>query len=429
MVDRPSHPPSLWAETAPPPPETVRLEGTVEADAVIIGGGFTGLSSALHLLEAGRSVVVIEAFEIGSGASGRNNGQVIPTLTRPDPDELAAHFGGETGERFVALLRDAASTLFEVVRRYDIDCEAAQNGWLQPVHSPGRIKIAERRVEQWSRRGADVALIDREEMRDLLGSDRWYGGWTARTGGSINPLALARGLAKAVIGRGGRIFTQSPASSPARRGDRWVVETPEGRVTADALVMATNTYTDQVAPDLAREVVPVTSWQMATEPLSDNLRKTIVPGRQAVSDTHGDLHFFRYDAAGRLVTGGALILPQNAEQRLKQRIGARLKHIFPQLGEVRFSHVWNGYVGMTPDFKPRFHKLGPNAIGWAGCNGRGVSLAVALGKEFARALTGTPDNELALRFEPVHPIPFQPLARRVARLNLALYRWRDGREI
>ena len=153
---------------------------------------------------------------------------------------------------------------------------------------------------------------------------------------------------------------------------RWIVETPNGRVAADALVMATNTYTDRVNPELAREVVPVTSWQMATEPLSDNLRKSILPGRQAVSDTHGDLHFFRYDAAGRLVTCGALILPQNAEQRLKQRIGARLSHIFTQLGEVRFSHVWNGYVGMTPDFKPRFHKLGPNAIGWAGCNGRGV---------------------------------------------------------
>jgi glycine/D-amino acid oxidase-like deaminating enzyme len=128
------------------------------------------------------------------------------------------------------------------------------------------------------------------------------------------------------------------------------------------------------------------------------------------------------------VTGGALINPINAEARLKRRIGDRLTGVFPQLGEVRFTHVWNGYVGMTPDFKPRFHKLGPNALGWAGCNGRGVSLSVALGREFARALTGTPENELALKFEPVRPIPFQPLLRRVARLNLALYRWRDSQE-
>jgi glycine/D-amino acid oxidase-like deaminating enzyme len=428
MLATADHPPSLWAETAPSPPETAGLREATETEVVVVGGGFTGLSTALHLLHAGKSVVVLEAREIGSGASGRNNGQVIPTLTRPDPDDFVAHFGGETGERFVAMLAGAAATLFDVVRRHDIACEAEQNGWLQPAHSPGRMKIAERRVAQWSRHGGDVAMVDRDMMRDLLGSDRWFGGWTARTGGTVNPLALARGMAQAVIDLGGRVFTQSPASAPRRSGDRWVVGTPDGQVTADALVMATNTYTDDVNPDLAHEVVPVTSWQMATEPLSDNLRKSIVPGRQAVSDTRGDLHFFRYDKDGRLVTGGALINPINAEARLKRRIGDRLTGVFPQLGEVRFTHVWNGYVGMTPDFKPRFHKLGPNALGWAGCNGRGVSLSVALGREFARALTGTPENELALKFEPVRPIPFQPLLRRVARLNLALYRWRDSQE-
>ena len=142
-------PPSLWAAVTPPGPALPSLEGPHRADVAVIGAGFTGLSTALHLRRAGIGVTVIEAMEPGWGASGRNNGQVIPTLSRPDPDDIAARHG-EAGERFVALLRDSASILFDLVREEGIDAEAEQTGWVQPVHSPGRMKIAERRVAQWS---------------------------------------------------------------------------------------------------------------------------------------------------------------------------------------------------------------------------------------------------------------------------------------
>src|SRR5215471_12466695 len=135
-------PESLWAAVTPPGPELPRLEGYAEADVVVIGAGFTGLSTALHLREAGIDVAIVEAMEPGWGASGRNNGQVIPTLSRPDPDDIVAKHGA-AGERFVALLRDSASTLFDLARRHDIAAEHEQTGWVQPVHSPGRIKIAE----------------------------------------------------------------------------------------------------------------------------------------------------------------------------------------------------------------------------------------------------------------------------------------------
>ena len=139
------------------------LTGTQQADVVVIGGGFTGLSTALHLREAGVDVAIVEAMEPGWGASGRNNGQVIPTLSRPDPEDIVAKHGA-AGERFVALLRDSASTLFDVARRYSIEAEQEQAGWVQPVHSPGRIKIAERRVRQWSKFGAPVELLSREQV-------------------------------------------------------------------------------------------------------------------------------------------------------------------------------------------------------------------------------------------------------------------------
>ena len=423
---------SIWAATAPPAPTTRALEETVDADVVVIGAGFTGLSTALHLRAAGVDVAVVEAVEPGWGASGRNNGQVIPTLSRPDPDDLEARYG-ETGERFVALLRDCASLLFDTVRQYDIAAEAEQTGWVQPAHSPGRLAISRRRVAQWSRRGAPVELLGSDEMRAMLGSGYWHGGFWNRSGGHINPLALARGLARAVIEQGGRVYSHSPVVSYGREGDQWRVRTPKGEVRARALVLATNTYTGELVPDLApqiaRQVVPVLSWQMATRPVPEAARATIIPGRQAVSDTHGDLFFARYDARNRLVTGGAILWPVNRQARLQARVAARLKAAWPQLGEVRFDHIWNGYVGMTPDFFPRFHKLGPNGFAWAGCNGRAVGLSVGLGREFARAVQGVPDRELALPFSEPAPLPVQGVVRRVAPLMLLRYRFNDQREI
>ena len=425
-------PNSLWAAATAPGTDLPELTGTQQADVIVIGGGFTGLSTALHLREAGVDVAIVEAMEPGWGASGRNNGQVIPTLSRPDPEDIIAKHGA-VGERFVGLLRDSASTLFDVARRHRIDAEQEQAGWVQPVHSPGRIKIAERRVRQWSKFGAPVELLSREQVRDMLGSDAWYGGFWNRTGGHINPLALARGLARAVLGLDGRIYARSPAASFERRDNKWVVKTDKGEISGRALVVATNAYSGEfsksLVPDIANEVMPVLSWQMATQPLSDNVRKTIIPGRQAMSDTHGELYFARYDARNRLVTGGAVIGPGNKAERLKARVTERLQRLWPQIGDVSFDYVWNGYVGMTTDFLPRIHRLGPDAYGWTGCNGRAVALAIPLGNELAKAIRGVPVKDLALPFTEPVPIPAHGLLRKLAPLMLLAYRRRDAREI
>jgi glycine/D-amino acid oxidase-like deaminating enzyme len=425
-------PDSLWVAVTPPGPELPVLAGSAQADVIVIGGGFTGLSTALHLREAGVDVAVVEAMEPGWGASGRNNGQVIPTLSRPDPEDIIARHGA-AGERFVALLRDSASTLFDLTRRYQIQAEQEQTGWVQPVHSPGRIRIAERRVRQWSKFGAPVDLLSRDETRQMLGSDAWFGGFWNRSGGHINPLALSRGLARVVLECGGRIYARSPAIGFKRQNDRWVVRTAQGQISGRALIMATNAYTGEfsksLAPRIAREVMPVLSWQMATQPLSENARKTIIPGRQAMSDTHGELYFARYDARGRLVTGGAVIGPANKAGKMRSMVAARLKRLWPQIGQLGFDHVWNGYVGMTTDFFPRIHRLGPDAYGWTGCNGRAVALSIALGHEFSKAVRGHPESDLALPFTDPVPITAHGRLRRLAPLMLMVYRWRDAKEI
>jgi glycine/D-amino acid oxidase-like deaminating enzyme len=422
---------SFWAAAAPAAPPTTVLDGGIEIDVAVVGGGFTGLSTALHLAETGNSCVVVEAGEIGSGASGRNNGQVIPTMSRADPSAMVAKFGRERGERFAGLVRDSAGILFDLVRRHDIDCAAEQTGWVQPAHSPGRVtKVAERRFREWAALGAPVELLDRQQTAALLGSDAYHGAWLNRSGGHINPLALARGLAAAAIGKGARIFTQSPARSIERSADGWRVQTPRGSLRAGRVVIATNAYTDDVWPSLRREVVPVFSFQMATRPLSDNIRKALLPGRQAMSDTRGDLHFCRYTHDHRLVTGAPLLWRGDMDRRLRAHVAQRLCGLFPQLGEVEFDHLWCGYVGMTADYFPRLHELAPGVATWIGCNGRGVALAVAMGPELARWAAGRAKiDELALPATPLQPIPAHALARGLARGMLWIYRRRDAREV
>ena len=243
-------PPSLWAETAPPREPAPPLAGFVETDTVVVGAGFTGLSAALHLAREGRPVVVLEGRAVGWGASGRNNGQVIPTLTAAEPDAWVARFGA-AGERMVRLIGGSADALFEIVRREGIEAEAEQAGWFQPAHSPGRVRLSERRVEAWRRFGFPARLLDAEETAALLGSTFWHGGMLNPTGGHVNPLALARGMARAAERHGATVHEATPVTSYVRKGGRWRVEAPGGTVRARALILATNAYTGEIARSLA----------------------------------------------------------------------------------------------------------------------------------------------------------------------------------
>ena len=407
---------------------------------MVIGAGFTGLSTALHLREAGIDVAVLEAAEPGWGASGRNNGQVIPTLSGHDPSAMVKRHGA-SGEKFNQLLRDSALYLFDLVRRHELAAEAEQAGWVQPAHTPGRVKFSERRVREWQALGAPVEFLDKPAMQAMTGSDAWHGGFWNRTGGHINPLALARSLAALAAQKGAVIYARSPVQSFRRDGQHWVVRTANGTVRARALILATNAYTGEfsgeLAPDIAREVIPVLSWQMATQPVSANVAKTIIPDRQALSDTHRELYFARWDARNRLVTGGAAIWPGMEGKNLRAPIAARLKRLWPQLGDVQFDYVWSGYVGMTPDSLmhpeipgfPRFHRLGADGYAWAGCNGRAVALSISIGRELARAVQGVAPDDLALPFSEPSPRAAQPVLRRIASYALPLYRYLDRREV
>ena len=412
---------SLWYATAPPAPQTVPLEGAAKADVVIIGAGYTGLSCALHLAEAGARVIVLEAGEIGEGASGRNNGQVIPNLSRVEPDALE--------ESFARLVGESADFTFDLIRRHGMQCDAVQNGWVQPAHTPGRLRLTERRAREWGLLGASVEMLDRAGVERITGSRFWYGGWQNKSGGKLNPLAYCRELARCAIGAGAVVHTATRAQRIERGGLQWRVVGERGEVTAERVVIATHAYSEGLWPGLAQTVFPVRSYQMATAPIPEDLRKDVLPFDHACSDTQGDLHFFRWDANGRLVTGGPLALDWDWDVRQRERIGRRVSAVFPRIGVPVFDYIWHGFVGITFDFRPHVHELGPGVLTWIGGNGRGVGLAGAIGAQFARACLGTPLAELPLPVTPLAPVFGHAIGKRIKPLAVLYYRYRDSKEL
>ena len=406
----PSLPKSLWAATACAAPETPPLEAQCDADVVVVGAGFTGLSAALHLAEGGVRTVVLEAAEPGWGASGRNGGQVICGL-KLDPDDLTAKYGPERGERLVAFAGGAADLVFDLVARHSIGCHAERSGWIQGVHAASKMPIAERRAAQWVRRGAWTEVVSRRRMAELTGTERYAGGWIDHRGGVLQPLSYARGLAAAARRAGAAVHGGSPATSLTRAGGRWRVGTLRGAVSADQVLLATNAYTDDLWPGLRRSVIPVFSYQVATRPLSDNLRRSILSGGMPVSDTRRLLLYFRLDHTGRLLVGGRGRFRQTEEPRFYDSVVQGLNWLYPQLGPVEFDHYWAGQVAVTLDHLPHVSELAPGLHAMLGYNGRGVAMATACGKMLAERLRGTPPDDLPLPAVPMRPIPLHGLRR------------------
>jgi glycine/D-amino acid oxidase-like deaminating enzyme len=405
------------------------LDGATETDVAVIGGGIGGLAAALALRQSGIATLLLEAGAIGSGASGRNNGQVIPTLTRHDPAAVLKAMGEGRGGRFLAMLQGSADLLFETIARYAIDCDAARTGWIQPAHTPGRARLAEKRAAQWAARGAPAEYLDASAMAAHLGANAYAGGWRHAGGGHINPLAFTRGLARAAQQQGARIHEHSRALSLTREADGWRIATPRGAVRCRKVVIVTAAHTGGIWPGLDRTVVPVTSYQLATEILPPALAARILPGNEAASDTRNDLRYFHKDRDGRLISGGALAIQALARHRLSHAVRARLAEAFPELAGVTFPFFWSGRIAMTTDRLPRLHRTPDGLIGWIGCNGRGLALAMGMGAVLRDAVLGVPDEQLALAPSPLSPVPLHGLVRRTARLALIHYRRKDRAEI
>jgi len=426
-ADSPATHGSLWEKTATPVSEYSTLAGEVAADVCIVGAGFTGLSAALHLAEAGTNVAVVEARDIGWGASGRTGGHVIAGLKR-DPDEVESVLGVETGAKLVDASGRAPDLVFELIRRHDIDCDAIRPGWIQPAHNARAMAAVEDRAAQWARRGAKPEILDRGRIAALLGTEFYAGGWCDRRGGHLQPLSYVRGLGAAAARAGAAIYINSSATELSRIGGRWRVVTANGVICAESVILATNGYTDGLWPGLERTVVPVYSMQVATQPLSENVRRSILPKGHGASDSFHLLHYFRLDRTGRFIMGGR---GPNEDRPGIGNAGELTKavgRIFPQIGSPTFEYAWGGRIAITLDHLPQLHELAPGLYAGLGYNGRGVAMATMMGKCLADIIVGTPAADLPVPITAPRPIPFHALRRPAAAAITAWWHLRDRME-
>jgi len=422
-------PDSLWAATAPPGPSCPPLSGDRFAELCVIGGGYTGLSAAYHAAETGADVVLVEAAEPGWGAAGRNGGQVIAGL-KLDPDDLERRFGTERGRRLTDFAGGAADFVFELVAKHRIDCGARQQGWIHALHGRAALPLEEERARQWQARGVTLEMLDRDQVAAALGTDEYIAGILDPRGGWLQPLAYARGLARSARDAGARLHAASPATGISRSGKGWRVDTPSGSVEAEQVFVCTNAYTSAFSqrlwPRLARSLIPIVSYQAATEPLSDKLRQTILPKGHCASDTHRLLKYFCIDPAGRLVMGGRGRFLENPGRDDFAHIVKSIEEFFPIAAQAKLEFYWSGRVALTLGYFPQIYDLGPGLRAGGGYMGRGVAMATAMGTLLARCAAG--DDIANLPFQPIEakPIPFHALRRPGIEIAVAWKRMLDA---
>ncbi|UVC09188.1 FAD-binding oxidoreductase [Rhizobium sp. TH2] len=416
---------SLWHAIGGDYRERPALTETVDADLAIIGGGFSGLSTALHAAAKGLSVVLLEAEIIAWGATGRNAGFVVPNFAKKDPDDIIAELGTERGERLIRFASTSADLVFELIRRHNIECQAEQSGWIQPAHSAAAFDKVKSRAAQWASRGRPVVVMGRSETESVTGAKGYAGSWTDRSGGLLDPVAYARGLADAAEAAGARIFERSPVTAISRANEGYTLTTATGTVRAGKVFIATNAYGGKLRPELARTYFPLRVFQIATEPLPREVRKRLLPGNQSVSDTRRNLFTFRFDADNRLISGGMHVFGPGAGTRVPGTIHRRLAKML-ELGDVPpIAWAWSGMAAVEPDFLPHLVDLGPGLLAGFACNGRGIALTTALGREIATWASGIPASALPIPYAPPREIPFHGLLKHAPNILLPWSMLRD----
>lgn len=403
-------PSSLWAETATTAPDLKPLSGVEVADVLIIGAGFTGLSAAIRLAEHGKFCVVLEAAEPGWVASGRNNGQVIAGL-KQDPDAIERLFPGDFGRKLVKFGDEAPSEVFSLISRYGIDCSARRQGWIQPAFGRKGTRVVEKRCEAWRRRGVDARLLEGEHLHRLLGTNLYNLAWLDPRGGSVQPLSYARGLARTALALGVRIYALSKVESLQGIAGGWQAITAKGQVRSKQVIVATGAYAERLVPGLHTSFVPVRTAQIATRPLPLEMKARILPEGQVASDTRQLLTSFRLSPDGRLVMGGSGAIAGLNHSRIVPYLQKAGEGLFGGLGRLEWAYQWSGYLAVTTDNLPHMHEPARNIHIAVGCNGRGIAVSTALGKQLAYRVLGLSAEELAVPLSSIESVPFHDFRR------------------
>ncbi|QTO00474.1 FAD-binding oxidoreductase [Brucella sp. 458] len=393
---------SWYEANTPDRPQYPELDGSRQADVVVIGGGYTGLSAAYHLAKQGADVVLIEAARLGDGASGRNGGQ-FGTGQRTWAEDLETEYGYERAKALFDVAEEAKSYLLAFAEEHAIDMEYVQ-GHISVVHKPRYLKSYERHVEQMASRFnyPHLRFLDRADTAQLLGTSRYHGGVYDSATGHIHPMKLLIGTAKAAHTAGAKLFEDTKATKISTASGRVEVETTHGTIRARHAFIAVNAYGGRLEPVSASHVMPIRSFIGATAPLGDD--SPVIPGGESVDDSRFVVRYFRRSKDGRLLFGGREAYTADNPRDISAHIRRQITEIYPALENVEITHAWGGSVGITMPRQPFVREVMPGVISAGGYSGHGVMLANYVGKLYADTLAG--HREKLKLFEELRIPPF-----------------------
>ena len=411
----------LWSTLVDDAPQYAAIQNDKKVDVCVIGAGFTGLSTAIHLAEKGYRVAVLEANHIGAGGSGRNVG-LVNAGTWAQPDELNNFMGEQAGEKLTKALGAAPKLVFDTIDRFNINAQDTRTGNLHMAHNRDGEDDVDIRYQQLSRRGANVEVLTGSKCHEYCGTTSINKALLDKRAGTVNPYAYVTGLAKAATHLGVEIFEKSSVSGIVKQDQKWCVQSQSATITADKVVIATNAYTEGEWNDILKTIYFVQYYQIASEPLTSAQANKILPYRNGSWDTRLALSSIRRDKDGRLLLGtvGAY---QGKAGVYRSWANLMKEKYFPQLGNVNWQYQWTGKFGFTTDHIMRIFEPAPGIVAATAYNGRGITTGTMMGKAFAQYLHDDDREKLPLPFAHLeqNELPFRNARALMYDTGIALY--------
>ena len=398
-----THVNSYYAATRNLTTDFPALEESVECDVCVIGAGYTGLSSALFLAEAGYSVTVLEAAQVGFGASGRNGGQLVNSYSR-DVDVIEARYGEKTARVLGSMMFEGADIIRQRIGHYDIQCDYRPGGIFAALNKKQLKALAEQKSSWEAYGNQNLTMLDAADIKREVGCANYVGGLLDLQGGHIHPLNLALGEASAFIGLGGKIFEQS-AAVEITYGEPITVRTARGVVRAKYLLIAGNAYLAQNFDNrVTAKSMPCGSQIAVTEPLPEDVARSLIANNYCVEDCNYLLDYYRLTADNRLLYGGGVVYGAREPDDIEQLIKPKILKTFPQLKDVKIDYRWTGNFLLTMSRMPQFGRIEKNAYYMQGYSGHGVTCSHLAGKLISEMIRGD-----AERFDAFASLPHMPM--------------------